>query len=292
MGLSYSDLEQLLALRDRGTTFTRTLTIGRQNVYLHPRERADLVRRFGLGPMFERDTRVFGGYCDDGLREALGIAELDTMDASGYEGASLIHDLNTPVGADLEQRFDAVIDGGSLEHIFNVSTALANLMRMARVGGVVYLSNPANNLCGHGFFQFSPELMFRVFSEQSGFEVERVAMVGATFPVVELTRRRSVVDVVDPEVVRSRVNRMSLGPVVLTVTARKVRHMENPFATPPQQSDYTTRWTEGQVHGAEDNRGRFQALPGPVRNWLVGSREVYRASRFNRRVYRAPRREG
>lgn len=291
MGLSYADLEQLLSLRDRGTSYERTLTVGRQNLYVHPQERDDLVRRFRLGPVFERETRAFGGFGDDALCEALGIHRLDTMDASRYEGASFIHDLNQPVGPEFEQRFDAVIDGGTLEHVFDVSTALANLMRMARIGGVVYLANPANNLCGHGFYQFSPELMFRVFREQTGFEVERVAMVGFTFPVVELTHRRSVVDVVDPEVVRSRVNRMSLGPVVLTVTARKVRHMNDPFVVPPQQSDYTTRWTEGQAHGAEDGQGRFRSLPGPLRNRLMGAREVYRASRFNRRVYRPPGRE-
>ena len=32
---------------------------------------------------------------------------------------------------------------------------------------------PANNFFGHGFYQFTPELFFRIFSAANGFEVER-----------------------------------------------------------------------------------------------------------------------
>ena len=43
------------------------------------------------------------------MREFLGIKNLSIIDASGYEGADIIHDLNEPVPENLHGRFDAVI---------------------------------------------------------------------------------------------------------------------------------------------------------------------------------------
>lgn len=98
------------------------------------------------------------------------------MDASKYEGASVVQDLNQPVPDSLKERFDAIFDGGTLEHVFNIPAALKNCMEMTKVGGRFYMHTCANNLCGHGFYQFSPELFYRVFSEQNGFEVERMVI--------------------------------------------------------------------------------------------------------------------
>src|SRR4029077_10267153 len=106
----------------------------------------------------------FGNYADDFWNEFLDAESVETLDYSTYEGASIVHDLNSPVPASLHGRFDAVIEAGSLEHIFNFPMAIRNLMRMTKVGGWVFITTVANNLCGHGFYQFSPELIYRIFS--------------------------------------------------------------------------------------------------------------------------------
>ena len=69
-----------------------------------------------------------------------------------------------------------LFDGGSLEHIFNAPVALTSYMRMVRPGGHLLLALPANNYCGHGMYQFSPEFFFSALSEQNGFTVERMIM--------------------------------------------------------------------------------------------------------------------
>jgi len=38
------------------------------------------------------------------------------------------------------------------------------------------IHTPASNLCGHGFYQFSPELFYRALNATNGFEVERMIM--------------------------------------------------------------------------------------------------------------------
>jgi hypothetical protein len=79
------------------------------------------------------------------------------LDASPYEGADTIHDMNTPVPEAWHGRYDVVIDSGSLEDIFNFPVAIANLANMLRVGGTIFVTTPANNLMRHGFYQFSPD---------------------------------------------------------------------------------------------------------------------------------------
>ena len=92
-----------------------------------------------------------------------------SIDASAYENATMVHDMNLPVGDELKQKFSVVIDGGTLEHVFNFPTAIRNCMEMLKVGGHFFAHTMANNFMGHGFYQFSPELFYRVFSPENGF---------------------------------------------------------------------------------------------------------------------------
>jgi hypothetical protein len=94
---------------------------------------------------------------------------------------------------------------------------------------------------GHGFYQFSPELMFRVFSEPNGFAVHKILLVEAGYPSVELTRNHTVYEVTDPKHVRERVGLISKKPVMMMVEATKTREAQM-FATAPLQSDYVAMW--------------------------------------------------
>ena len=77
--------------------------------------------------------------------------------------------MNLPIGDDLKRKFSVVIDGGTLEHVFNFPVAIKNCMQMLDVGGHFFVHTMANNFMGHGFYQFSPELFYRVFSPENGF---------------------------------------------------------------------------------------------------------------------------
>jgi hypothetical protein len=70
-----------------------------------------------------------------------------------------------------------VLDGGTLEHVFDFPTAIRNCMKMVALGGHLLCRTPANNYLGHGFYQFSPELFFRIFSEDNGFRFVTEAVV-------------------------------------------------------------------------------------------------------------------
>jgi hypothetical protein len=295
MGITYFDARLLCSARLGGASFRETLSIAHLALNLHEHEVAALramysttARSTELDPLHDY---VYGGYSDAFLKSYLGVSSLSILDYSDYEGATIVHDLNHPVPEHLHRRFDAVIDGGSLEHIFNFPVAIANLMKMVKTGGRVFLKSPANNLCGHGFYQFSPELMFRVFEPRNGFELERVVLLEGTFPSVEETPYRHAYEVTDPEQVRTRVGLVSRRPVVILVQARKIADLPV-FAETPLQSDYVSKWQQPTPRSrrkgmlTDARSALFRLLPGAIQTWVGGQLKLRRYSFSNREFYR------
>ena len=239
------------------------------------------------------DGYRWGEYLDRFLRECLDASSVTVLDASSYQEAGTIHDMNLPVPEEWHAQYDAIIDGGSLEHIFNVPVAFKNLADMLKVGGRIFLNSPANNLMGHGFYQFSPELMFRIFSDANGFEVNNVWLYEASYPSVELSKNKIIYDVRDPGQVHQRVGLLNKKPVMMMVEAHKTSDAEV-FKTAPNQSDYVQVWSADR-DGAEPVGWRrrakqgVQALPLAVSAPLRGLREKRRFSFSNRRFYEKDR---
>jgi hypothetical protein len=287
----------LIEARLAGAPFCNTLTIGRQQLYLHPGEIAEL-RREAL-QRGEREAAGFldryrpGDYAEEFCRAWLGAQHVTALDYAGHEGAELIHDLNRPVPEDWHARYDAVVDGGSLEHVFHFPIAVASLMAMAKVGGSLFLAVPANNHCGHGFYQFSPELMFRVFAPENGFDPPRVWLVESPYPSPELTRNRRIYEVADPAAVGCRVGLMSGRAAMMLVAARKTA-ATTPFAAPPLQSDYAAVWRSAAENRAPPVRSAwrtlvsrvYRSLPQSWQNRINGHLQQRRFSLGNRQCYR------
>jgi hypothetical protein len=261
MGIETHDVEFLLEARGRGVDFGRTLTIGRQEVKVPG---PVLARFLGSDP----DSFPSSRYAEP-LFEHLGAAAVDSLDASSYEQATIVHDLNEPVDPALHGRYTAVYDGGSLEHVFNFPVAIRSCMEMVAPGGHLLLQSPANNQCGHGFYQFSPELLYRVLSAENGFEVERMV-------AVELYRNRRF-EVADPADVGGRVELTNARPVLLLVQARRTTVVPL-LRRPPQQSDYAAAW--GGAPGGGGGRGLRSLVGATSRRhpgWVRTARRLYMA---------------
>ena len=232
MGLDINTVLFLIDARKRGIALGEMLTLGRQEINVYPRKMVQVLKKHGLPAddyLREADNR-FAEPC----LKALGASRVSSLDASNFEGADFVHNLNEPPPAELTNRFDTIFDGGTLEHVFNFPAAIANCMSMVKVGGRFIMHTVANNMCGHGFYQFSPELLYRIFSAENGYEMERLV-------VHRLGPYNRWYEVPDPNVIRSRIQLISFTPVQMLVQARKVKVAEI-FATTPQQSDYSVLW--------------------------------------------------
>jgi len=90
---------------------------------------------------------------------ALGFETVESLDLLGDERPTYIQDLNQPVPAELEGRFDVVFDTGTMVHVFDQKTAFRNLARMIKPGGrVIHGTAPSSNHVDIGFYMFSPTL--------------------------------------------------------------------------------------------------------------------------------------
>lgn len=161
MGIDVHGLN-FLRYAKKNRCFGKTITVGRQELHLH-----DSYVRTSI--LVDADYK-HEKYCEQLLTNYFGASSVDSIDNSSFENASIIHDMNHPLPSDLSQLYDTVFDGGCLEHIYNIPQALKNCSLLCKPGGQILHVLPANNFCGHGFWQFSPELFFSLYSNQIGYD--------------------------------------------------------------------------------------------------------------------------
>lgn len=247
MGIDNEAARFLCQSRLAGASFERTLTLGRQFLLARPDTLRQLAREQGL----KLSARLWRGpFAEAFFQELLGARLICSVDATPYESASIIHDMNMPLPRQHHCAYDAVVDGGSLEHVFNLPVALANCMRATAVGGRLFSFTVANNFLGHGFYQFSPELFFRALAPAHGFQIERVLLIEYSHPGIERAGVSRRYEVRDPAAVHSRVTLVNGRPLLILTQARKLAHLADPFAVAPQQSDYVAAWRSTGRRGA------------------------------------------
>jgi SAM-dependent methyltransferase len=104
---------------------------------------------------------------DHAFFACLGFDGIHSLDKSAFEGADILHDLNLPLPDSFGERFDLVYNGGTLEHVFHLPNALANVARVLKVGGRVVHIAPASNQIDHGFYSFSPTLLHDYYTQNN-----------------------------------------------------------------------------------------------------------------------------
>jgi len=268
MGLDTNAVKLLLHARQREVNFRRIITIGRQMLYVKEGDMKRMLMQAGLRDAAGTGRFLPGTYAESFLK-LLGAETTDSLDASDYEQASLIHDLNRPIPRELHARYTMVIDGGSLEHVFNFPVAVKNCMDLLEKDGYYIGFTPANNFLGHGFYQFSPELYYRVFGRDNGFKMLNMYLY---------TDRKSTAfyEVLDPLDLKGRVTMANARPSYLFVLAQKTSEKEA-FATTPQQSDYEhIVWSGEQKGNGHQGRKKPSKLKKLQVLWTDSCRRRFR----------------
>lgn len=134
------------------------LTLGRQNVLELPKN-----LKFEYKKM---------EYAEDFINSLLPWAKVDSIDISSYENATYVADLGKELPSHLvtmKQKYDLVIDFGTLDHLYNIPKALFNASSFLKEKGTILHALCANNWINHGFYQISPDLFYSVYSEKNGY---------------------------------------------------------------------------------------------------------------------------
>lgn len=166
MGMSRGTIKLLMREGNRERYSGSLLTIGRQGIWV--RSARDIRRwakemKFLLNP----DVEIALPVTDTDLFSSMGFHSIDSLDYSDYESCTIMHDLNRDVAPELHNRFDLIFDGGSSEHIFNLPKVLENYSKMLKTGGRIIHSLPSSNHVDHGFYMFSPTLLWDYYSNNN-----------------------------------------------------------------------------------------------------------------------------
>lgn len=247
MGINLCEATAILSLKRSGVAKNEIVCLGRPELFLSKRQAAKLSKAFQTGWSAATLDAVLADRHAEPFLAAAGFTNIRSLDASSYEGAALIHDLNKPLPPELCDITDFVYDGGTIEHVFDVATALANTTRLLRVGGSLLISTAANGQCGHGFYQYSPELFYR-YLEANGFSDINVYLVGLLSP--NRWRKAS-----DPKLLGRRVQFLTTEPTQLLIIARKTTNVWPQLV--PQQSDYAElNWQKSAAELSQEHDGR------------------------------------
>ncbi len=250
MGLGLGAITLLLEEDRRRPLLGRILTLGRQTVSPSPQRLAEILTRFG------KPVPVGGVVDDEALFHAIGFSEVVSVDVNDFEHPTQLLDLNEPeTPADLVGGFDVVLDGGTLEHVFHLPNALAQIGRMVKPGGRIIHFAPSSNYFDHGFYMFSPTLFVDYYRANGG-QIE-------TAKIIRHRADNARWDIFDYDTAAWR--RTGVGGldgcaylIFTVVTAGPTRAQKT-----PSQSHYVDVWQAGSA--AEARRGLrslLARLPG------------------------------
>ena len=95
----------------------------------------------------------------------LGISEIKSIDISKYQNADYLYDLNKiKPPKKLKRKFDCILDGSTIEHIFNTFNVLKNINYFLKKGGYIIHITGINNMPKDGFYQFNPNFFLEFYS--------------------------------------------------------------------------------------------------------------------------------
>lgn len=245
MGIDINGIKSFNLLNNKKGHLGTVITLGRQGVYLDKKRILKEIKNSKIGKEkiknFKSGPNV--SYAEN-LIELYGVENVDSLDYSNYEGAKFVWDMNIPIPENLKNKYDLVFDGGTLEHVFNFPVAIKNAIEMLNPEGYFIPVACCNNLVGHGFYQFSPELFFKIFSKENGFKgCDIYIAVNNRF-----TTKSVWYKVKDPKYIKERIvfkNYKRTEIVVLAQRNKEKLKVDN--FNKIYQSDYMEIWNSKKV---------------------------------------------
>lgn len=217
---------------------SKTLTLGRQFRAFSRKEFEKYLPSYAKRISPEKMNEGFASpYAEIVFQEMYG-APLKSLDGFAHEDPDIVHDMNQPIPENLKGQFSCIIDGGTMEHVFNVPQLLSNCFSMLKEGGIYISMVPTNNFNGHGLYQFSPDFFYSTFSEKNGMEIKDVF-------IVKFSAKDKVWKIkYSPAEAAGRVQFDVNTQTEIYVIAQKIG--PTPKKITAQQTDYAEGWYEEQ----------------------------------------------
>ena len=150
----------------------KSIMLGRHNIErLMPQKQKNAI----CSSYQNINKKNLSGYADNFIKE-IGFAQVDSLDLTNFEGANKLFNLSIPLSSqnanDIKNKYDAVFDFGTSEHVFSIATSIKNSLYMLKKNGALIMSIPMTGFADHGFFQVSPCFYYAL--NNNIFELDRL----------------------------------------------------------------------------------------------------------------------
>ena len=240
MGISRTAFNCLLDIYREPNQQGSVVQIGKQDVSLSADAVLSCSANFGRQKIANQLIKSACSIDDELIFRILGFDAIESIDACNHEGASFVHDLNLPLPQGLHNKYDLVYDGGSSEHVFDFPQVLRNYFALCKPGGMIAHAIPANNHMEHGFYMFSPTLLWDYYTANQ-FEIVRSYLIEYRAHRAEAGGSSRIWEY-KPGSIQNWCYGWSGKNVLLWFVVRKLAH--STCSVTPQQSFYIRRWQE------------------------------------------------
>ncbi len=174
MGISKQTLEMLLHENRYKAISGNFLCTGKQTVHVDYSHAVKLFHKYGLptdnlenyyiSKKFDTLTKHANEtILDNDLLSCFSDATYNCLDRSSYEGATIIHDMNTPIPKNLHEQFDFIYNGSCMDNVFDPVSFIRNTSDMLKVGGRILHVECASGFPG-AYLMYSPEWFFSYYA--------------------------------------------------------------------------------------------------------------------------------
>lgn len=166
MAIEKKDLKMLAELRKRYPNGEDLCILGDCHFHFNNKELHEMcnIKKSDSSNLSRADLNSF--------KSAMNFKRVETLDMEGLPTVKL--DLQKPIPKDLENRFDWIIDAGTLFWCFDIASVWKNILSMLKEDGFVFHINAMSGYFGRGYYSFQPHL-FTDFYSQNGFEIITLA---------------------------------------------------------------------------------------------------------------------
>jgi hypothetical protein len=166
MGIYLSNAKKIVSALSSLKTSGTLLTLGVMSVFVFQKDikKLSLPRKFFKNYILLKDqiknylpqNNFKNKFINNFFFRILGFNKILSLDVSSYQNPDIIYDLNNPKTPEkLKNIADCVVDGSTLEHVFNPLASLSNIDSFLKNNGLVIHILPINNLSEDGFYQFN-----------------------------------------------------------------------------------------------------------------------------------------
>ncbi|OGZ69848.1 MAG: hypothetical protein A3D44_03035 [Candidatus Staskawiczbacteria bacterium RIFCSPHIGHO2_02_FULL_42_22] len=248
MGLLRRHLYLLAAEHKKYPMTGDVLTLGQQSVHAPLNEVMSLFKQQDvflkeLPAGFDTKNKIpdwkgtkYGHYTNcQAVAMLLGAQKVYAADVSTYENPDIVMDFSLPVDKKYYNAFDVILDVGTLEHIFDISTALENIRLMTKPGGIIILGTWTSGAINHGFYQICPTLFYDYFTKNSFDDINCFMLVGSA---LNYEKKAAIYQCKKPAMIQDLTFNSKTGIETMFFARKKVSSTENPKMQSPIQSYY------------------------------------------------------